>query len=122
MRVEVLSVEGCPNYESTRHAVEQVLASHGVSTALLESIVVDAATAAALQFPGSPTVRVDGRDIEPGFQPGGDYAPSCRVYATAGGLRGEPELSWIEDAIDASTDALRPRIELPFPRREGAGG
>ena len=55
--------------------------------------------AATMRFPGSPTIRVDGVDIEPGFIDPGDYTPRCRLYRTSAGLRGVPDPAWIEDAL-----------------------
>jgi hypothetical protein len=107
MQIELLWFDGCPNHESARAAVAQVLASRGLEPELIESIRVDAATAVDVQFPGSPTIRVDGRDIEPHFQDPGTYALSCRVYATSKGLRGQPETTWIEQAIDHALSVRR---------------
>ena len=53
--------------------------------------------------PGSPTIRIDGVDVPPGFSDPGDYTPRCRVYWTNAGLRGVPERSWIEAALDGRT-------------------
>ena len=115
MQIELLWFDGCPNHESARAAVAQVLASRGLEPELIESIRVDAATAVDVQFPGSPTIRVDGRDIEPGFQDPGTYALSCRVYATSTGLRGQPETTWIERAIEYALSGPQPS---PAPEDE----
>ncbi len=58
-------------------------------------------------LPGSPTVRVDGRDVDPSFQDPGDYTPRCRPYWTAEGLRGVPERAWVESALRASLERRR---------------
>lgn len=100
MRIELLWFDGCPNHEAVRAAVEQLLVSRGVDASHLTSIEVLEDTAAAVKFPGSPTVRVDGQDIEPGFREPDSYGLSCRVYSTSAGLRGQPEIAWIERAID----------------------
>ena len=39
--------------------------------------------AAAARFLGSPTVRIDGRDIEPGAEDRTTYAYACRTYGNA---------------------------------------
>ena len=59
--------------------------------------------AARLRFPGSPTVRVNARDVDPAYLDPGDYTPRCRLYWTAEGLRGVPERAWIEAALRAAT-------------------
>ena len=83
-----------------RRALEDVLASRALDHASIESIRVDATTAAQLKFAASPTIRVNGRDIEPSFEDPGSYPLSCRVYRTSEGLRGAPEIEWIERAVD----------------------
>ena len=55
------------------------------------------------RFPGSPTIRVDGVDVEPEFTDPGDYTPRCRIYWTESGASGIPERAWIESGIDAAT-------------------
>lgn len=62
----------------------------------------DAAVAERVRFPGSPTIRVNGRDVAPGFVDPGEYAPRCRIYWTSEGARGLPERAWLEAALDAA--------------------
>ena len=52
---------------------------------LLEVADLDAAT--ELRFLGSPTVRVNGRDVEPGAELRREFVLSCRVYQTEQGVR-----------------------------------
>ena len=102
MRIELLWFDGCPNHEAARAALERILASRGIGAAAVRSVEVDEGSVEALKFPGSPTNRVDGRDIEPDFEEPANYALSCRVYQTPKGLRGMPETAWMERAIDDS--------------------
>ena len=57
----------------------------------------DAAT--QLRFLGSPTVRVGGRDVEPGADARNDFVFSCRVYRGERGLSGQPAEDWIRSAL-----------------------
>jgi hypothetical protein len=100
VRIELLWFNGCPNHEDVRAAIETALQSRGVDASALALIEVSEDTAADLRFPGSPTIRVNGVDIEPGFREPISYALSCRMYSTSAGLRGQPEVAWIERAID----------------------
>ncbi|MHA7836564.1 MAG: DF family (seleno)protein [bacterium] len=97
MKIEILSFAGCPHREPTLERVREVLAASGVDAELAEVEVRDAAEAARFRFPGSPTVRVDGRDIEgdPGDDGGDEGALSCRLY----GASGTPPRALIEEAI-----------------------
>ena len=54
--------------------------------------------AGRLRFPGSPTIRVDGRDLFP-FVERGIWALGCRTYATPEGLKGYPTREMILDAL-----------------------
>jgi hypothetical protein len=101
-RVELLYFQGCPNHESTRALVEQVAATLHLAPAIELVEVPDAEAAVAHRFLGSPTVRVDGRDVEPGADERRDFTVACRVYPTEQGLAGQPDEAWIRDALSRS--------------------
>lgn len=64
MRFEVLHVEGCLGYEATERNLREVLAEESMEAAEVELVEVRTdEEARRLRFPGSPTVRVDGRDL-----------------------------------------------------------
>jgi len=105
MRVEFLWFDGCPSHAPARALLLDVLASLAPGTDIDDIDASDPAVAERLRFPGSPTIRVGGRDIQPGFEDPGDYTPRCRVFPTPEGLRGVPPRAWIEDAVrNAATD------------------
>ena len=54
-----------------------------------------------LRFVGSPTVRVNGKDVELGI-PSDGFGMECRLYWVDGRPTGSPPLQWIEDAIAAA--------------------
>ncbi len=81
MKIEVLFFRGCPNHPPAVDRVKTVLRQEGLSGELSEIEISDAAMAKALKFPGSPTIRVNGLDIEAGFQDGGEWGLACRRYA-----------------------------------------
>jgi hypothetical protein len=84
VRVEILYVEGCPNHGPTVELVRQSIEACGVSARLEEVEVRDDAQARRLRFLGSPTVRVDGVDVEPDADIRRDFAIGCRVYGGTG--------------------------------------
>jgi hypothetical protein len=59
------------------------------------------------RFLGSPTIRIDGREINPQAERRTDYGLKCRLYATDEGLRGTPPDAWILDAIGAQEGPRR---------------
>ncbi len=98
-RVEILYFEGCPNHEATRALVERVAAELEVEPDVRLVEVPDPDAAVSLGFLGSPTVRVEGRDVEPGAEDRRDFVLSCRVYRTGRGLSGQPDASWVREAL-----------------------
>jgi hypothetical protein len=98
-RVEILYFDGCPNHEGARALVERVAAELLVEPEIDLVQVPDAAAAAQLRFLGSPTVRVDGRDVEPGADERGDFVFSCRVYRGERGFSGQPDAGWVREAL-----------------------
>jgi Thioredoxin domain len=95
VKVEVLTFEGCPNGPAATSLVRELAAELGVEVDLRETRVESPEEAARRRFLGSPTIRVDGRDVEPGADERTDYAFACRVYPS-GGI---PERDWIRDAL-----------------------
>ena len=59
----------------------------------------DPAAAEQTRFPGSPTVRVDGRDVEPGSEPANGYVLGCRLYRLEYRFAGQPEERWVSEAL-----------------------
>ena len=101
-RVEILYFDGCPNHEPARALVERVAAQLQLDPSIELVEVVDPDAAAALRFLGSPTIRVDGRDVEPGAEQRQEFVLSCRVYRTERGLGGQPDEAWIREALSGA--------------------
>jgi hypothetical protein len=93
--VEVLFFEGCPNHRSAVELAKDVVALIAPHARVEEVEVRDNEDAARLRFLGSPTIHVDGVDIEPEARSSTDYAMSCRVY----GGSGLPSREMIEAAL-----------------------
>ena len=77
VKVELLFWRGCPSYPEAQRLLEELLVGRDAEVELRE--VHTDEEAVALRFPGSPTIRVDGRDIDP---VGAESQPSlsCRIY------------------------------------------
>ena len=78
-RVEFLWWEGCPSSDEALAELREEMAAVGLDP---ESVVVreinTEADAEQAEFVGSPTIRVNGRDVQP---PGDDpVGLTCRVY------------------------------------------
>lgn len=97
--IEFIWFSDCPNHATTRQLLAATIDRLIPGTPIVDIDATDPAVAESVRFPGSPTIRVDGLDIEPGFADPGDYTPRCRLYRTSAGLRGVPDPAWIEDAL-----------------------
>lgn len=99
MKIEVLYFGGCPNHEPTVKRVRQVAQRLGFDVRIEEVEVTERDDAAALKFAGSPTVLINGQDINPALRGGGSYGYGCRTYS--GG--GVPPEALIEAAIRSAS-------------------
>jgi hypothetical protein len=99
MLVEILYFDGCPNYLAVRDLVERLNAEGGVDAEIRMVEVPDVETAERLRFLGSPSVRVDGHDVEPGTDDRDRFMLACRVYMLASGVSGQPDERWLRSAL-----------------------
>jgi thioredoxin family protein len=89
MTIQVLYFEGCPNHAPTVALVKQVVAKLGMDVQIEEVEVASPEEAVSKRFLGSPTVLVNGVDIDPRARERTDYGLSCRVYSSMSGLPSE---------------------------------
>ena len=98
-RVEVLSIEGCRHRPAALALVQRVQADLGIDAEVHTSTIADQQAAEQARFLGSPTIRVDGHDIEPGAERRTGYAHACRLYRTTAG---QPDERWLRAALLAA--------------------
>jgi len=103
MKVELLYIRDCLNHLPAVETVRDVLREQGLPQDILQIEVIDPNQAAALSFPGSPTVRVDGKDVEPNVTVSASFGISCRTYLVDGRRQGLPLREWIRDAVLSSS-------------------
>ena len=95
----MLSFAGCPNKRAATRLAQDVARSvtPPVPVELVE--ITSHEQAMEQRFLGSPTIQVDGRDIDPGADSHSPVAFACRVYHTPDGSRGVPPRRWLVDAL-----------------------
>jgi hypothetical protein len=98
VKIEVLYVPDCPHHPSAVKQLRDVLLAEGVRTEIIEVAVLDAKAAEELRFRGSPTIRINGRDIAGESHTPQAFALACRVYpgAKAAGI---PPLEMMQRAV-----------------------
>jgi mercuric ion transport protein len=100
MRVQVLYFEGCPNHAPTVARVRSELLSHGLPKEIEEVEIHDQAEAEALGFLGSPSVRINGLDIEREARNLKSFGMSCRTYLEGAVHSGVPSGDLISRALN----------------------
>jgi hypothetical protein len=78
VRVSFLYYEECPSHDLALERLREVMAEEGIPGEVEVLKVETEEQARELRFVGSPTIRVDGQDIDPPTEP--RYALTCRVY------------------------------------------
>jgi hypothetical protein len=97
--VEVLVTPDCPHRDAALALIQQVCEPLGGRADIQVIQVPDQSAAERLRFPGSPTIRVDGRDIEPGADWNFEVVHGCRLYQGLHSLHGLPEEDWLRQAL-----------------------
>jgi hypothetical protein len=80
IQIEVLYFEDCPNHLPTLERINEVLREEGWRADVQEVPVPDLQTAQNVKFLGSPTVRVNGLDVEPSARSRREFGLMCRRY------------------------------------------
>lgn len=99
MKIEILYFDGCPNHRPAVEGVREVLREEGISAEIVEVNVEDASMARELKFLGSPSIRVNGLDVEPAMRAAHEYGILCRTYAVNDRRIGLPSRELLRKAL-----------------------
>jgi hypothetical protein len=96
--IEVLYMRrGCPHADGLRDHIEQLVSQHGFDERVEARCIDSDAQARAEHFLGSPTVRINGRDVDPTAGERHAYGLACRIYPRAEGTLPD---DWILAALN----------------------
>jgi hypothetical protein len=98
-RIEFLWWRECPSWERALAELREEMAALGLDPDAVEVREVATAEAAVREeFVGSPTIRIDGRDVQP---PSGDpVGLTCRIYVLRDGrVSPLPDRADVRDAL-----------------------
>ena len=98
MKIEVFYVPDCPHHPSAVKLLRDVLLAEGVRSEINEVAVLDAKAAEKHRFRGSPTIRINGRDIAGESHAPVPFALACRMYPGAKEA-GVPPLEMMQRAV-----------------------
>ena len=101
MDIMFLYWEDCLSHEEALQRLRQVMAEEGIEAPIQLINVETWEQAEQLHFIGSPTILVNGKDIQPP-PPGAHYALTCRTYDLENGRASPlPSLALIRRALSA---------------------
>ncbi|HUS05405.1 MAG TPA: hypothetical protein VMZ52_03870 [Bryobacteraceae bacterium] len=99
MNIEVFYLDGCPNHQPTVARVKHVLEEMRLTANITQRPVAEADSVRSIRFLGSPTVHVDGVDVEPSARTSTQFGFGCRTYLDGQGREGVPPAELIREAL-----------------------
>ena len=99
MRIELFYFDGCPSYLRALENLKEALRLEGIDEEAAMIQVDSAEHAKAKRFIGSPTIRIDGTDIEGPEAEEKGYGFGCRIYSYDGRSSGWPLVEAIRLAL-----------------------
>ena len=99
MTIEILYVADCPHYEAATLEIRNALDQEHQSAEVNHIEIRDQAMAEALGFLGSPTIRINGIDIEASARKADNFGICCRRYCNSEGRETGPPAAMIRSAI-----------------------
>ncbi len=99
MKIQLLYSSGCPSFQPALSLLQQVLDDENITDKVETILVESEASALEYRFLGSPSIRVDGQDIEMEARSATDFGMKCRIYDNDGVPGGVPAKDMIREAI-----------------------
>jgi len=108
MTVELLFWEGCPSHPRALADLRAAMADLGLDPSAIAVREIDTDEQAVRErFVGSPTIRIDGVEVQPTAQE--PYGLTCRVYHRRDGrVSPTPDPADVRDALRAAAAAKLP--------------
>jgi hypothetical protein len=98
MNIELYYFESCPSYIETAENLKKALHELGANEDFKMIEVIDSQDAIKKKFLGSPSIRINGTDIENKDR---NYIYGCRIYAIAGKMTGTPSKEFLKEKLQS---------------------
>lgn len=100
MKIQLLYFSGCPSYKQGLENLKQALRELSLPEDF-EMINIDTDEKAKnYHFIGSPTIRINGEDLDPSAREAKVTGyKGCRIYRTGEGIKGTPTVEMIKKAL-----------------------
>ena len=103
MDITLLTFDGCPNGKPARVLLRRTLAELGLTAAIRNAVIKNEVQAEEQHFLGSPTIQINGRDIEV-HRRSDEASFSCRMYQTKEGSSGIPPKDMLVAALNEARE------------------
>jgi|BarGraNGADG00212_2_1021979.scaffolds.fasta_scaffold133051_2 glutaredoxin len=103
LTIDVLYYEDCPHYEEAARVLKEVLEEEGVEATVKMVKVAKWGEAEAFGFIGSPTILINGEDVEKGMDHTSPFQGHCRVYLYKEEMFEVPPKEMIREALKRFT-------------------
>jgi len=96
--VEILYTDACPFWKETLKTINDVVKELNIVITVKKTRITSEEEARRHRFPGSPTVRINGVDIDPAAKETEGYI-GCRIYLYEGRTYESPSKQMIKSAL-----------------------
>ena len=103
MTIQLFYFDSCPSYERALSNLNEAMRQQGLNDPVDMVRVTSVEDAHATQFLGSPTIRIDGRDLEAAGVQESSFGLGCRVYREGQQATGWPSVALIRRALDTAS-------------------
>lgn len=102
MRIDFLYFPDCPSHEEAWERLQDALEQERIPVEPAVYCIETEEEAKQHRFPGSPTIRVNGVDIDPAFSEETSFRMTCRLYLNEEGRPSPlPSITMIRNALKA---------------------
>lgn len=103
MKAELFYFDDCPSYEQAAANLKEALRLEQLPETVEMVPVTSEEDARRKRFIGSPTIRIDGVDLEGPEVENRGYGYGCRVYSSNGSFAGWPSVEQIRSTLRRQT-------------------
>lgn len=104
MKIELLVFDGCPNAKAAERLVRDAVKELDIAAVIEIVNVADNDDAVAKRFLGSPSIRINGKDLEVEENEMTQYSMRCRVYRQGNQQSGLPSKELLTSVLQEAAD------------------
>ena len=102
--IELFYFDGCPSWERALENLEEAMRLEGVNIPIQNVLVTTGEEAQTQRFLGSPTIRIDGVDLDGPEADTREFMLGCRIYPEGDDTTGWPSVAVIRRALQRAQE------------------